>query len=196
MLSIGFYPIVDRASWIGRLAPLGVPTIQLRIKELGGAELELEIAAAVRVGGTRLYINDHWLLAIKHRAYGVHLGQEDLADADVAAIHAAGLRLGVSTHSYAELARALRLDPTYVALGPIFPTTLKSMPFAPQGVARIAEWKALAGALPVVAIGGISLAHAPALLAAGADGIAVVSDVMCAPDPEARARAWVQETSS
>ncbi len=196
--AIGFYPIVDRAAWVERLGPLGVPTMQIRIKDLAGPDLAREVRAAVRAAQThdvRLFVNDHWRLAIEHGAYGVHLGQEDLAalsPSDLQALEVSGLRLGLSTHSYEELARALAAGPSYVALGPIFPTTLKSMRFAPQGARRLLEWKALIGDLaPLVAIGGITLESAPEVLAAGAEGIAVVSDVMQHATPEARARAWV-----
>ena len=122
----------------------------------------------------------------------MHLGQEDLADADVKAIRAAGLTLGLSTHDDAELETALRHAPDYVALGPIYPTTLKAMRFAPQGVPRIAEWKKRVGKIPLVAIGGIKLEQAAEIYAAGADSIAVVSDVTQNPDPDARVRAWLE----
>ena len=122
--------------WIARLLEAGVTTIQLRIKDLPDEQVEEDIAAAIALGRryqARLFINDYWRLAIKHGAYGVHLGQEDLDTTDLAAIHRAGLRLGVSTHDDAELARALAVKPSYIALGHIFPTQTKDMPSAPQG---------------------------------------------------------------
>ena len=190
---LGFYPIVDSADWLQRLLPLGVRTAQLRVKNLTGEALEKEIAAAVKLAktnGTRLFINDFWQLAIKHGAYGVHLGQEDLEHANINSIASAGLRLGISTHSYAELARALSLRPSYIALGPVYPTTLKSMRFAPQGVETVHIWRHLTD-LPLVAIGGIKMEQGDDIYSAGADSIAVVSDVTQAVDPEGRAKDWL-----
>ena len=140
---------------------------------------------------TRLVVNDYWRAAIEARAEHLHLGQEDLADADVKAIRSAGLSLGISTHDDAELKAALAAEPDYVALGPIFPTTLKAMRFAPQGIARITEWKKRIGRIPLVAIGGIKFEHAVEIFAAGADSIAVVSDVTQNADPDARVRQWL-----
>jgi len=193
--ALGFYPIVDRAEWLNRLLPLGVTTAQLRIKDLSGEELEREIARAIELARTsdcRLFINDFWRLAIRDGAYGAHLGQEDLADADLDEIRKAGLRLGISTHSELELARALEARPSYIALGPIYPTRLKAMRFAPQGLARLAEWSALCGEIPVVAIGGLTLERAPGAVAAGARSIAVVSDLTTSHEPENRARSWLE----
>ncbi len=191
---MGFYPIVDRSAWLERLLPLGVRTVQLRIKDLAGEDLEREIAAAValsRAHDARLFVNDYWPLAVKLGAYGVHLGQEDLADADAPAIARAGLRLGVSTHDYAELARALSLRPSYVALGPVYETTSKAMRFAPQGVDRVSLWRALAGR-PLVAIGGLTRERAPAVIRAGADSVAVISAVSQAERPEAETQQWLR----
>jgi thiamine-phosphate pyrophosphorylase len=141
---------------------------------------------------TKLVVNDYWRAAIVAGAQHLHLGQEDLVGADLGEIRKAGLTLGISTHDDDELETALRAKPDYVALGPIFPTTLKSMRFAPQGIAKISEWKKRIGALPLVAIGGIKLEQAPEIFAAGADSIAVVSDVTQNPDPDARVRAWLR----
>lgn len=195
MRELGFYPIVDRAQWLERLIPLGVRTAQLRIKDLAGDELMRELAAAISLGhrhDCQLFINDHWREALELGAYGVHLGQEDIATADLEAIRERGLRLGLSTHSPSELARALALRPSYLALGPIFHTTLKAMRFAPQGTERLAQWCRLAGETPVVAIGGLALEHAPLMTSAGARGIAVVSDICADQDPEDRASAWMK----
>jgi len=189
-----FYPVVDSVAWVARLALLGVGTIQLRAKELNDSEaLQIVSDALDIIKGTpvKLVVNDYWRAAIVAGAKHLHLGQEDLADADLKAIRDAGLTLGISTHDDAELETALRADPDYVALGPIFPTTLKSMRFAPQGIAKITEWKKRIGNIPLVAIGGIKLEQAPEIFAAGADSIAVVSDVTQNADPDARVRAWL-----
>ena len=196
-----FYPVVDSVAWVARLTALGVGTIQLRAKNLNDGEA-LQIvsdALAVTKGTpTKLVVNDYWRAAIVAGARHLHLGQEDLAeltDADRKAIRDAGLTLGLSTHDDEELATALRARPDYVALGPIFPTTLKSMRFAPQGIARITEWKKRVGDIPLVAIGGIKLEQAAEIFAAGADSIAVVSDVTQNADPEARVRAWLGQNA-
>jgi thiamine-phosphate pyrophosphorylase len=188
-----FYPIVDSAAWVRRLVGAGATLIQLRVKEREDAELRAEIRASLafcKAAGAQLIVNDYWELAIKEGADFVHLGQGDLDGADVKRLRAKGLRIGLSTHDHAELDRALAFDPDYVALGPIYPTILKAMPFAPQGLERIGEWKRLVGKRPLVAIGGISLERAPLCLAAGADSAAVVTDITLNADPEGRARAW------
>ena len=190
-----FYPIVDSLAWVERLCALGVRTIQLRAKELTHAQALALVRSTLAVAGDRLVVNDYWQAAIEAGASHVHLGQEDLAEADVAAIRRAGLTLGLSTHDDAELENALLHDPDYVALGPIYPTTLKAMRFAPQGLEPIALWKKRIGKIPLVAIGGIMLEKAPAIYAAGADSIAVVSDVTLNKDPDARVRAWLAQAA-
>ena len=187
-----FYPVVDSVAWVQRLAALGVGTIQLRAKDLApAAAIALVRQALAAAGGARLVVNDHWRAAIEAGAQHLHLGQEDLAEADIAAIRRAGLTLGLSSHDEAELENALRHDPDYVALGPIYPTTLKAMSVPPQGLAPITQWKKRLGKIPLVAIGGITLERAPAVYAAGADSIAVVSDVTQNKAPDARVRAWL-----
>jgi thiamine-phosphate pyrophosphorylase len=188
-----FYPIVDSLAWIERLCALGVRTVQLRAKDLPHKQALALVRATLAVAGDRLVVNDYWRAAIEAGAAHVHLGQEDLATADVAAIRRAGLTLGLSTHDDAELDNALRHDPDYVALGPIYPTTLKAMRVAPQGLEPIALWKKRIGKIPLVAIGGIKLENAPAIYAAGADSIAVVSDITLNADPDARVRAWLAQ---
>jgi thiamine-phosphate pyrophosphorylase len=191
-----FYPVVDTVAWVARLALLGAGTIQLRAKNLDETEaLEIVRDAIEVIRGTeaRLVVNDYWRAAITAGAKHLHLGQEDLAEADLKAIRAAGLTLGISTHDDQELENALRAKPDYIALGPIFPTTLKSMRFAPQGIPKITEWKKRIGAIPLVAIGGIKLEQARKIFAAGADSIAVVSDVTQNADPDARVRAWLKQ---
>jgi thiamine-phosphate pyrophosphorylase len=189
-----FYPVVDSVAWVARLALLGAGTIQLRAKNLGEADALQTVKDALEViSGTRakLVVNDYWRAAIEAGAKHLHLGQEDLAEADVAAIREAGLTLGISTHDDAELETALAAQPDYVALGPIFPTTLKSMRFAPQGIPKITEWKKRVGEIPLVAIGGIKLEQAAEIFAAGADSIAVVSDITQNADADRRVRAWL-----
>ncbi|HTX24909.1 MAG TPA: thiamine phosphate synthase [Steroidobacteraceae bacterium] len=188
------YPIVESADWVGRLLPRGVRLVQLRVKDRSAEEVRVEIrkSKALCVGsGAQLIVNDYWQLAIEEGCDFVHLGQGDLDRADTLAVRKAGLRLGVSTHDERELDRALALDPDYVALGPIYPTLLKVMPWAPQGLARITAWKQKVGRIPLVAIGGLTLERLPGVFAAGADVAAVVTDIVTDPDPEARARAWV-----
>lgn len=187
------YPIVESAEWIARLLPSGARLIQLRIKDRSEGLREQIRTARELCGraGAQLVVNDYWQLALEEGCDFVHLGQGDLDTADVPALRRAGVRLGVSTHDEAELERALALSPDYVALGPIYPTLLKQMPFAPQGLARIAEWKRRIGARPLVAIGGLTLERLPGVWAAGADCAAVVTDIVRHPDPETRMRAWV-----
>lgn len=190
-----FYPVVDSVAWVARLTRLGVGTIQLRAKGLDDSQslqLVSDALAVIKGTPTKLVVNDYWRAAIAAGAKHLHLGQEDLVDADLKAIRDAGLTLGLSTHDDEELENALRAKPDYVALGPIFPTTLKSMRFAPQGIPRITEWKKRVGDIPLVAIGGIKLEQAADIFAAGADSIAVVSDVTQNADPDARVRAWLQ----
>jgi len=189
-----FYPVVDSVAWVARLALLGVGTIQLRAKNLSESDAVQAILDALEViKGTpaELVVNDYWRAAIIAGARHVHLGQEDLAEADLHAIRTAGLTLGISTHDDDELAVALHARPDYIALGPIFPTTLKSMRFAPQGIPKISEWKKRVGDIRLVAIGGIKLEQAHEIYAAGADSIAVVSDITQNADPDARVRAWL-----
>ncbi|MCQ8240730.1 thiamine phosphate synthase [Rhizosaccharibacter radicis] len=195
-----FYPVVDDAAWVRRVVRAGAQLVQLRIKAGPDGTLDRDrlghevwsAEAACREHGATLVLNDHWRLAIDRKLSFLHLGQEDLDDADLPAIRRAGLRLGVSTHSAEELDRALSVAPDYVALGPVWPTTLKVMPWAPQGTDRLSDWKRRLGDVPLVAIGGVTLERVPACLEAGADAVAVVSDVTRAADPDDRARRWAQ----
>lgn len=188
-----FYPVVDSVDWVVRLARLGARTVQLRCKGLDHAAARTLVRAALDAApSVDLVVNDYWRAAVEEGAHHLHLGQEDLAEADVAAIRRAGLTLGLSTHDAAELDVALRHAPDYVALGPIYPTTTKEVRFAAQGLERIAAWKRRVGGIPLVAIGGITLERAAEVFAAGADSIAVVSDVTKAGDPDARVRAWLR----
>lgn len=189
-----FYPIVPDIAWLARVVPLGVRTVQLRLKDASEVEIRRQISGSLalcREHGCQLVVNDFWREAIDLGADAIHLGQEDLAAADLAAIKAAGLRLGVSSHDETELETALAADPDYVALGPVYETRLKAMKWAPQGLDRITAWKSRIGALPLVAIGGITPERAARVLAAGADAVAVITDFVTAADPEARVTAWV-----
>lgn len=190
---LGLYPVVDSVAWIERLLGVGVKTIQLRIKDLPDEQVERDVIQAIALGRryqARLFINDYWHLAIKHQAYGVHLGQEDLDTADLTAIKQAGLRLGLSTHDDLELARATVVNPSYIALGHIFPTQTKAMPSSPQGLTELARHVAgLQGSFPTIAIGGISIDNVPSVLATGVGSIAVVSAITQASD-------WRQATAT
>jgi len=182
---LGLYPVVDSVTWIERLLQVGVRTLQLRIKGDATPAVDRAVREAVALGkqyGARLFINDHWQLALRYHAYGVHLGQEDLNVADLDALRAAGLRLGISTHDDAELDRALALRPSYIALGHIFPTQTKAMPSAPQGIAALRRHVARLPGISTVAIGGISLARVPDVLGTGVGGIALVSAITHAAD--------------
>lgn len=182
---LGLYPVVDSVEWIAHLLEAGVRTLQLRIKDKHDEDVEADIVAAIKLSQqyqARLFINDYWQLAIKHRAYGVHLGQEDMDVANLDAIRDAGLRLGLSTHDNMEMDRALMAHPSYIALGHVFPTNTKQMPSSPQGLAQLAEHIKTLGDYPTVAIGGISMERVPAVLATGVGSIAVVSAITLAPD--------------
>jgi thiamine-phosphate pyrophosphorylase len=192
--ALGLYVVAPDAAWIARLARAGVPTLQLRFKSDDPAAIQAEVRAAIRaVEGTssRLFINDHWRIAIEEQAWGVHLGQEDLdtlSTADLDRIRQAGLRLGLSTHGYAEMLRADAVGPSYLALGAVYPTTLKDMPTAPQGPGRLAAYARLMRGRPLVAIGGIDEARFAEVLPSGVGSIAVVRAVIAASDPEAAAQ--------
>ncbi len=192
---LGLYPVVDSVEWIARLLEWGVTTLQLRIKDPQAADLEQQIMQAIELGRryqARLFINDYWQLAIKHRAYGVHLGQEDIQTADLDALRSAGLRLGISTHDSVELADALALQPSYVALGHIFPTQTKEMPSQPQGLINLAAAVAQSGPIPTVAIGGISEERIADVLATGVGSVALVSAITKAADPEQATKRLLQ----
>ncbi len=195
---LGLYAVLPDAAWVGRMARAGVPTVQLRFKSNDAAAITREVQAAVQaVQGTDalLFINDHWQAALAAGAYGVHVGQEDLdalrAD-EVATLRASGVRLGVSTHGYAEMLRADAIGPSYIAMGAVFPTTLKRMQTAPQGVARLAAYARLMHHYPLVAIGGIGAEQFAQIQATGVGSIAVVRALVNADDPEAAATQLLQ----
>ncbi|MDX8434902.1 MULTISPECIES: thiamine phosphate synthase [Mesorhizobium] len=192
-----FYLIVDCAAWIERLAPLGVRLVQLRIKAMDEAGLRAEIRKAKALCAEhqcQLIVNDHWQLAIEEGCDFIHLGQEDLQTADLSAIRAAGMRLGLSTHNHAELETAIAAKPDYIALGPVYATILKKMKWVPQGLERIGEWKRRVAPIPLVAIGGLNPDRLDNVFAAGADSAAVVTDITLNADPEARTREWIAKT--
>ena len=192
-----FYPVVPDAGWVAKLVPVGTKLIQLRIKEQLDAEVRRQVREARTVcaaHGAQLIVNDYWQVAIDEDCAWVHLGQEDLVDADVKALRRAGIRIGVSTHDHAELDKGMAIDPDYVALGPIYPTKLKQMPWAPQGPEILAEWKKLVGDRPLVAIGGLTLERALLCLKTGADIASVVGDIVNHTDPIGQAKAWIAAT--
>jgi len=192
-----FYLIIDDAGWLPRLLPMGVRLVQLRVKDADEASLLRQIATAkelCQAAGAQLIVNDFWREAIDAGCDFVHLGQGDLDTADLGALKRAGVRVGISTHDDAELERALRLAPDYIALGPIFPTVLKQMAWAPQGLDKLAIWKRRIGPIPLVAIGGLTPERAQQVLEAGADSAAVVTDILRHDDPEGRTRDWVAAT--
>jgi hydroxymethylpyrimidine kinase/phosphomethylpyrimidine kinase/thiamine-phosphate diphosphorylase len=195
--ALGLYPVVDSVEWVAKLLAEGVTTVQLRLKNLPEPELRAQIQQAValqRLHQAQLFINDYWQLALEYGAFGVHLGQEDLDDADLDAIAAAGLRLGTSNHAWYELARSHALAPSYLALGPIYATTTKVMRFAPQGLAQLREWAGLlAPHYPLTAIGGIDQSRTLEVLATGVGSIAVVRAITEARDYRHAVRALTQQ---
>ena len=198
---LGLYAVLPDADWVGRMARTGVPTLQLRFKSEDRSAIAREVQAAVRAvqgTGSLLFINDHWREAIDAGAYGVHLGQEDLqgAHAHLDTIRSAGLRLGLSTHGYAELLRAESVAPSYLALGAVYPTTLKRMATAPQGPGRLAAYARLMRHRPLVAIGGIDHARLAEVLPSGVGSVAVVRALVAAADPAAEARRFMDRMQS
>ena len=192
-----FYPIFDSSDWLELTLPLGVKLVQLRIKSDDEDLLSEEIATAQALcaeHSAQLIVNDHWQIAIEEGCDFVHLGQEDLDDADIEAIRGAGMRLGISTHDHTELERALALEPDYIALGPVWPTILKEMPWSPQGLERVTDWKEMIGNTPLCAIGGMTPERAVMAFDAGADLAAVVTDITMNIDPETRVREWLEAT--
>lgn len=191
--ALGLYAVLPDAAWVGRMAQAGVTTVQLRFKsdDAAAVQREVDIAAdAVRGTGALLFINDHWQAAIRAGAYGVHLGQEDIAGADLHAIRSEGLRLGLSSHGYAEMLSVDRLNPSYIAMGAVYPTNLKVMPTVPQGPGRLAAYARLMRDHALVAIGGIDEARLPEVLASGVGSVAAVRALVAAAQPEAVAAKW------
>ncbi|MGE0100334.1 MAG: thiamine phosphate synthase [Hydrogenophaga sp.] len=194
--ALGLYAVMPDAAWTVRMAHAGVPTVQLRFKSPDASAIRAEVRAAVdgvQGTGARLFINDHWQAAIDAGAYGVHLGQEDLqamTPAGLDAIRNAGLRLGLSTHGYAEMLIADRHSPSYIAMGAVFPTTLKLMATAPQGTGRLRVYARLLRSYPRVAIGGIDLQRLPGVLASGVGSVGVVRALMAEPDLDAAVATW------
>ncbi len=192
---LGLYAVLPNAKWVERMANVGVPTLQLRFKSEDTKAIRQEVCAAVRaVRGTSslLFINDHWQFAIDEGAYGIHLGQEDMEDAPLEKIRSAGLRLGLSTHGYAEMIRADAISPSYLALGAVFPTTLKRMQTAPQGIGRLYAYAKLMRHSPLVAIGGIDESRLDSVLQSGVGSIAMVRAITSDEQPEAKASVLIQ----
>jgi thiamine-phosphate pyrophosphorylase len=192
-----FYPIFDNSKWLERLLPLGIKLVQLRIKDMPDDALRVEIRKArdlCKQHNCTLVVNDYWQIAIEEKCDYIHLGQEDLEDADINAIRAAGLRIGISTHDRAELDRALALEPDYIALGPIYPTILKKMKWHEQGVEKLTKWRGLIGQTPLIAIGGMNIERAAGAFEAGADVVSAVTDITLNENPEARVKAWLEAT--
>jgi len=192
-----FYPIFDSADWLERLVPLGIKLVQLRVKDATLDDLRDHIRRSKAVcadHGCTLVINDHWQAALDEGCDYLHLGQEDLDVADIDAIRAGGLRLGVSTHDKTELRRALALNPDYIALGPIYPTILKKMKWHSQGVEKLATWRQMIGDTPLIAIGGMNIDRTPGAFDAGANVVAAVTDITLNENPEARVRQWLAAT--
>jgi hydroxymethylpyrimidine kinase / phosphomethylpyrimidine kinase / thiamine-phosphate diphosphorylase len=182
---IGLYPIVDSSLWVEKLLMQGVKCIQLRIKKANELLLEKEIRRSVFLAKkyqAELFINDYWQLAIRLNATGVHLGQEDLHDADIDEIYHSGLYLGVSTHCYYEVARAHANRPSYIACGPIYFTNSKEMSFQPQGIEQLKCWRRTLS-YPLIAIGGINLERLPDILKSKVDGVSVISAITQTSDP-------------
>lgn len=192
-----FYPIFDDVSWLKRMLPLGIKLVQLRMKDRPEDVVRAQVTEARSICaamGAVLVVNDYWQIAIETGCEWIHLGQEDLDDADLNAIRKAGLKLGASTHDDDELERVLNIAPDYIALGPVYPTILKKMKWHQQGLPRVTEWKARIGAVPLVGIGGMSVERAPDVLQAGADIVSVVTDITLNADPEDRVRKWIEVT--
>lgn len=192
-----FYPIFDNIVWLERLLPLGIKLVQLRIKDKSDDETRAQIIkgkALCEQYGAQLVVNDFWQMAIEEKCDFIHLGQEDLDDADVKALRSAGIKIGLSTHDNDELDRALSYGPEYLALGPVYPTILKKMKWTEQGLDKVTEWKKLVGKTPLVAIGGMSVERAQGAYDAGADIVSAVTDITLNADPEARIQQWIKAT--
>lgn len=193
---MGLYPVVDSVAWLELVLKQGVKLAQLRIKDPDDSDLESKIQQAIALGkeyDAQVFINDYWKQAIAFGAYGVHLGQEDLDIADLVQIQAAGLRLGISTHGYYEIARAQSIQPSYIALGHIFPTQTKDMPSQPQGLTRLAHYATLLkDAFPTVAIGGISAERLPSVAQTGVDSVALVTAITKVAGPEEATRSLIR----
>ncbi|TDF41763.1 thiamine phosphate synthase [Alteromonadaceae bacterium M269] len=195
MINSRFYLIVDHTDWLKRLLPLGVKLVQLRIKDKATDVVAQQIEKAKALCeqyGAQLIVNDYWRIAIDKRCDFVHLGQEDLEAADVELIKQSGLKLGISTHSQSELDYAMSFKPDYIALGPIYETKLKKMKYDPQGLDELTQWKQQIGDTPLVAIGGMTPERARLSLNAGADSVAVVTDILLNPSPELRTQEWLK----
>ena len=185
---LGLYGVMPDAEWVKRMVDAELPTVQLRLKSEDRSKIRKQVRAAVEAvkeSKTLLFINDYWEEAIDAGAYGVHLGQEDLEDANLEEIRVAGLRLGLSTHGYAEMVHADRFCPSYIAMGAVFPTNLKKMATVPQGLGRLYQYAKLMNNYPLVAIGGIDQESIRTVSKSGVGSVAVVRALTEAKDPKA-----------
>jgi thiamine-phosphate pyrophosphorylase len=192
-----FYPVLESSEWLKRLLPLGIRLVQLRVKDKPLEWVRSEIAESMEICqqfDCQLIVNDYWQFAIELGVNFIHLGQEDLVDADMQKLSDAGVNVGISTHSHDELEKALTYDPAYIALGPVYSTILKEMPWQPQGLARLTEWKNKIGQRPLVGIGGLNLDRAAGVFEAGADIAALVTDITLNPNPELQVERWLMCT--
>jgi thiamine-phosphate diphosphorylase len=189
-------PIVDTVEWVEQLTETtGITDIQLRIKDdsLDAKQISERVQHCQDLcakHNVRLWINDYWEAAVEAGCFGVHVGQEDLYKCKEAggleALHKANMALGISTHSYGELAAALAVKPTYISLGPIFGTTSKKVAFDPQGLEILSKWRQLLPPdMPFVTIGGIGdAATAKLVKEAGTDCAAVIGAITKADNVE------------
>ncbi len=193
--TLGLYPIVDSLKWLERLLTLGVKTLQLRVKNVAEDQLDSLIRDAVGLGkdhNARLFINDHWQLAIKHDAYGVHLGQEDMDEAQLNQIQSNGLRLGLSSHSEYEWMRAASLNPSYIAMGSVFPTSTKSVKTI--GLKNLERWVDVVNQeFPTVAIGGINLDNLDKVIDTQVGSCAVISTITASEDYQSVTRELIKK---
>ena len=192
-----FYPIFETSDWLGRLLPIGIKLVQLRIKDKSKKEVRSEIKKAKLLCynfNAQLIVNDYWEIAIDENCDFVHIGQEDLLGCDIKKLKSNNIKFGISTHDQKELNTALLHEPDYIALGPIYPTILKKMKWSQQGVSKLLEWKKQLDKIPLVAIGGMTPSRSIKAFNYGADIVSAVTDITLNHDPEARVKEWLEIT--
>jgi len=173
----------------GQLMGAGVRLLQYRAKTVAAREMletATQLAGLARAEGATFFLNDRPDLAYLAGADGVHVGQDDLGVEEARRIIGADRRVGVSTHNREQFERAVATSADYVAIGPIFRTTSKTNPDPVVGTELIRQLRPLTKK-PIVAIGGIALEQAAEVIQAGADSVAVISDILSASDPAQRA---------